>query len=550
MRQQTAYRGNLPPNLGDGNAVNLVNRPVTQQGLSGIKTSAQGPRRQIYDRSYYLNQLKQKSYEIAAEIQVFKKRTEEIDKEQGVYGQLEKRFQDISKEVLGLEGTLADYNLAADRQRSRVKPEDIKSIYIHLKHQNDRYREQLDEMFIERKKQEEEIKEIEQELREIADTASIKVNELDTEQRKEYDKLNGEKNIVTADLNRSRMELDELEKKVEEQIKRLRMDQNRMRVIDLKEQITELETKKQELEVLNDEATMSVPELMDRMTQKIKTHKQIIKDIETRSRELRTAIDNGNRKLKEMESEITGGNQVTEEAKQKYEAIFNKEKQVEKFIEGYPKARKKELEEISQKQQNVLQYLDSISQSTNLIKHAPDPEMFNKAKADYESRQQNLNNSEATIELVMQQYKTRQQDMERIKNIQETAPQKITALKERLTSMKADMVKFKNAEESKREMFEKRKRMIAKTRTLQEMASDYKRKLADAEEQFKKAKQALSTHPKYPGFMELEKKISQTEQTISNWRNQIALRSQEIDPEPQLKVCKTLAQDINKLLCR
>ena len=550
LRQPTAYKGQLPPNLGAGASLNLVNRPVTQQGLSGVKTSAQGPRRQIYDRSYYQNQLKQKSYEIAAEIQMFKKRTDEIDKEHGLYGQLEKRFQELSKDVLILEGTLADYNLAADRHRSRVKPEDIRSIYVHLKYQNERYREQLDEMFVERKKQEEEIREIEQELREMAETAAVKVNDLDSDQRKEYDKLSAEKNVVHADLQRSKMELEELEKKVEEQVKRLKMDQNRVRVMELKEQIAELETKKSELEVMNDEAGMSVAELMDRMTQKIKVHKQVIKDIETRSRELRTAIDNGNRRLKEMETEISGGTQVTEEAKQKYEAIYNKEKQVEKLIEGFPKSRKKELEEISQKQQNVLQYLDSISQSTNLVRHAPDPELFNKVKADYESRQQNLNNSEATIELVMQQYQTRQQDMERIKNIQETAPLKITALKERLTTMKADMIKFKDAEQSKSQMFDTRKRLIAKTKKLQELAGDYRRKLTDQEESFKKAKQALSAHPRYPGFIELEKKISQTEQTISNWKNQIALRSQEIDAEPQQKVCKAHATDINKILCR
>ena len=291
MRQGTAYKGDLPANLGAGANLALTNRPVTQQGLSGAKTTAQGHKRQIYDRSYYLNQLKQKSYELAAEIQMFKKRGEEIDKEHGLYSQLEKKFQELSKEVLGMEGTLADYNLAADRQRSRMKPEDIKAVYVQLKYHNDMHRQQLDEMFIERKSQEDEIKEIEQELSEINENAAAKLRELDPDQRKEYDRLNAERNLLSNELNRNKSELDELENKVDEQLKRLKMDQNRVRVMDLKEQINEFESKRQELEVLADESNMSVPELMDRLFQKIKAHKAIINDVEARSRELRKAVE-------------------------------------------------------------------------------------------------------------------------------------------------------------------------------------------------------------------------------------------------------------------
>lgn len=550
MRMPTAYKGDLPANLGNASNLNMTNRPVTQQGVAGVKTAVTGTKRQHLDRGYYLNQLKQKSYELAAEINMFKKRVEEIDKEQSQYSQLQSKYQELSKEVLGMEGTLADYNLAADRLRSRAKPEDIKSLYVQLKYQNDRYREQLDELFIERKKQEEEIREIEQELREMQETAALKVNELDSEQRKEYDKLLAEKRAVTSDLTRCKMEMEELESKVDDQVKRLKMDNNRVRVMDLKEQLTALENQKQELEVLLDEQNMSVPELMERLFQKIKQHKQAINEMETRSRELRKAVDNGNRRLKDMETEISGGNQVTEESKQKYEALFAKEQQLDKFIENYPKTRQKELEEMTQKQQSIVQYLDNISQSVNLIRHAPDPEMVEKVNDEFKNRQKNKQDSEATLELVQNQYQTRLQDMERIKNIQETAPQKIAALKEKLNSMKADMQKFKNAEDVKHEMQEKRQRLIEKTKQLQDLNSDYKRKLADQEENFKKAKQGLSSHAKYAGFMELEKKISQTEQTINNWKNNIALRSQEIDAEPQVKACRTIANEINRILCK
>lgn len=67
---------------------------------------------------------------------------------------MEKRYDELTKEVRNLEGQLADYNLALDKQRANTRPEDIRNIFEHIKIQNERQRNQLDEIFIERKQQE------------------------------------------------------------------------------------------------------------------------------------------------------------------------------------------------------------------------------------------------------------------------------------------------------------------------------------------------------------------------------------------------------------
>ncbi|KAK1787649.1 hypothetical protein P4O66_016149 [Electrophorus voltai] len=42
--------------------IKVTNRPVTQQGLSGMKTGGKGPQRQILDKSYYLGLLRCATY--------------------------------------------------------------------------------------------------------------------------------------------------------------------------------------------------------------------------------------------------------------------------------------------------------------------------------------------------------------------------------------------------------------------------------------------------------------------------------------------------------
>jgi len=151
--------------IGMGTNLNLQDRPLTNQGLATAgRQTAQGPRRRFHDRTYYVSKLKTANRELFKEIENFQKEIESIKKDHDVYTTLERRFEDLSKEVRDLEGKLADYNLAFDKHRAGTKPEDIKNIYQQIKRQNDRYRHQLDELFVERKTQDDQIQKIEQEL--------------------------------------------------------------------------------------------------------------------------------------------------------------------------------------------------------------------------------------------------------------------------------------------------------------------------------------------------------------------------------------------------
>jgi predicted nucleic acid-binding Zn-ribbon protein len=100
--------------------------------MMGMKT-ASGPGRQIYDRNYYGNLLKNKNIEIASEIQKMKQEVEDINKDNSTYVNLERKYEALIKEVRRCEGELADYNLALDKHRSDTKPEDIEALFMHIK---------------------------------------------------------------------------------------------------------------------------------------------------------------------------------------------------------------------------------------------------------------------------------------------------------------------------------------------------------------------------------------------------------------------------------
>lgn len=167
MRMGTA--ANRQPNfsgVGQNTKVNVVERPITNHGVSvvGLKAQGAGPGRQIYDRSYFLNLLKTKNTDIMNEINKMKSEVEEINKDNQTYMTLERKYETLIKDVRRYEGELADYNLALDKYRSDTKPEDIEALFMHIKNQNDKQRSHLDKVFAEKRDMENEISNIEQQI--------------------------------------------------------------------------------------------------------------------------------------------------------------------------------------------------------------------------------------------------------------------------------------------------------------------------------------------------------------------------------------------------
>lgn len=96
------------------------------------------------------------------------------------------------------------------------------------------------------------------------------MNELDENQRKEYLRLKDINRKTEEEVQRSRKELEELNFKSSQIDNKLRMDHTRMKVIHLKRQIHELEEKKEDLSEQCQEATMPIPELRERLLQRMK----------------------------------------------------------------------------------------------------------------------------------------------------------------------------------------------------------------------------------------------------------------------------------------
>lgn len=95
--------------------INVSERPVTGQGVKGMKAQVSGGGRVVYDASYYVGVLRKKISDVNNETIKLRGEIDQQSKDNSQYSSLERRYENLIKNKEMLEGQLADYNLALDK---------------------------------------------------------------------------------------------------------------------------------------------------------------------------------------------------------------------------------------------------------------------------------------------------------------------------------------------------------------------------------------------------------------------------------------------------
>lgn len=146
-----------------------------------------------------------------------------------------------------MEGELADQNLALDKQRTGTRIEDVLTMYEHIKYQNEKQKAILDELFIERKQQEEKMMNLENEINVINAATEQRLIELDSNQRQEHEELTYENNQLINEIHQNRQSIEEVNIQLIQADNRLRNDTNRQRARQLKDEYQTLHRKQEDL---------------------------------------------------------------------------------------------------------------------------------------------------------------------------------------------------------------------------------------------------------------------------------------------------------------
>merc|ERR1719453_84709 len=304
-RQGTARQGPINMSgVGQTANMNISDRPVTQQGLSGMRTAGMGPSRQIQDNSYYLQLLRAKTAEISREIGVLRGTIEQGQKDNQAYGQLERKYEALTNDMRMLQGQLTDFKLLLDRTRVHKEAHDVLREAESLAQQNASERQRLDEVFNHRNALEGQAREVEGQLHEMNQRMAERLDRVDPAMKENFLKLQQRhQKLAMHELPKKQADLHFFNERCAEMEQAISRDPSRAKAAQLKDQIVHLERKHQAMSEELDGPQLSIPEQREALLQRVKADNAEIAETERRLKEASEVVQRGRLQLAQAKSD-------------------------------------------------------------------------------------------------------------------------------------------------------------------------------------------------------------------------------------------------------
>jgi len=176
---------------------------------------------------------------------------------------------------------------------------------------------------------------------------------LDPEQRNDYEKLKEENQMLMQEINASRNELEDVNARLSNAEGRLRQDMLKQRAQHLKEERVVLMKRKEDLELQTNDLNLPLPEARERLQNRIKQDNAELKQMDKEHFEMKKMVDTYQTNIKEIDQDLREKNTSSGDNEQKYEILYQKEKEINDFTEKFEQEKVEYEKEIKDNQFHI-----------------------------------------------------------------------------------------------------------------------------------------------------------------------------------------------------
>ena len=130
-----------------------------------------------------------------------------------MYATLERKYESYIKEVRGLEGQLADYNLAMDKTRAGTNPNEI----LHFNgtgEEEPTAQSGVDDVFMAKSDKLQLVRQCEDEIAMVHQAAEKKIQKLDPHRQQHYKNMMEKNKRISSQVNGMQNELEQMNKQI------------------------------------------------------------------------------------------------------------------------------------------------------------------------------------------------------------------------------------------------------------------------------------------------------------------------------------------------
>ena len=511
----------------------------------GMKVGAQGPGRQIADKSYYMGELRKKCDEMTSEIQKMNTEAEQFNKDTQLYSQMERKYEALIKEVRKLQGDLADYNLIVDKSRTNTEPQDIANAYQHLKQRNDEERRKVDDIFTQRQEKDAEIQKLEQQTLAKLSQAEEKLKTLSVDDRRRYAELQDELSRFQADVALAQQQYDLECRKLAKCEQDLKLEPRKQRYQVLEEQRQQLVERRRALEAECSKPVLSEEKQREQLLAQVKDDNKQLQITERSIADVDARIRQAQQELDALEA---GRGSDSQEDVSKYQKLQEKDQEMTAFIAAFPAALQAEQAAARETEERILAALAQLSKELQRQKQVPSRESFKELQAEVDYKQRGLENSQSTAERLQQEQEMRDLELQKINNLDQKITVELESLGTRTTEYREALKTYNNIGQLKQQAEESRTRMAQRKQLLDARRKALKQQVQALTAAYEKEKQALAASESAGTLEALEQKLRHYEQNIFHLRDFIESKEAETDYAGVYEEVSTQVASINTLL--
>mmetsp|Transcript_3790 Transcript_3790/g.5884 ORF Transcript_3790/g.5884 Transcript_3790/m.5884 type:complete len:604 (-) Transcript_3790:235-2046(-) len=525
--------------------INVSDRPVTGQGVMGMKTQGQGPGRLVQDPAYYIGLLRKKINEVGSETQRLQEEIEQQNRDKSQMGRLEERYESLVKNKESLEGQLADYNLALDKTRTSTDVEDVQQMAMQLREKNRQMGQELDRIFMLRKQRESETMKIEENINAHHQAVQKRINELEPGKLRAYNELLERQRDLQERLSSSEGRLHE----INDAIARMEEDEkgysHRKEFANLEKQLSSARRNYESLSEEYDIAMLDPKEAHAKFVARVNEHKQNAKFMDSKATSLRSEIKNLKQQLEDLSSTATSQSEEDSSEAAKYDLLMKRDQEMTAFMDKFDETRNSILADQENAKSLVVGLLEHIGRGLDDATNLPDAGVMGEMEDAKAFKERNLATAQKTMESLQAERAKREKELEMLRSSEPKLLREISGLKESMTRMNDEMKEFNNIEAMQRK-FERTQR------ELQELRKSYiKRKDATRQQvqalsaEHESLKKMLASNDTDRDLEDTEKRLKHYERTIFEAREFIEAKTRETDYELVKGTCLRLTDSIN-----
>ncbi|XP_058026421.1 intraflagellar transport protein 74 homolog isoform X1 [Ahaetulla prasina] len=468
MPPGTSRPGTRGGSIGTGvvlsSQIKVADRPVTQQGLSGMKTGMKGPQRQIMDKSYYLGVLRGKINELTAEINKLQKEVDMYNQENSVYLSYEKRAESLASEIKEFQGQLADYNMLVDKLNTNTDMEEVMSDYNLLKAQNDREAQSIDIIFTERQSKEKLIQAVEDDIQQEKQAAENIIKNMSEEDQTKYIEMKMANEKLLQELSSLQQEMDAVNMKEQALEAEITHSQIKQEALQLYEKLHGLEEHRDQM-IAEDKNMGSPQEERERLLKQVKEDNQEIASMERQLTEIKEKINHLNEGIRQLDMDLE---EHQGEKNLKYKELKKREESMDNFLETFEETKNQELERKSEIEANIVALLEHSSRNVSRMKQISSVtnQELRIMQEDLTFKSSEMQKSQSTAKNLGTDSQRLQMDLQKMGLLEGKMVDELSSLKEKIEQMTKDLEVYNNlpalktaGEEKKKKLQEEKERL-------------------------------------------------------------------------------------------